>query len=267
MLLVNPQGRIGLSAAFEIGYAKSIAKPIYALCRPDDATLQHYIDRIIELDRLHVVTDQKSVVSDYHLFFDADDTLWDDQGKLQKTEREAEAFVDKLLGKSSAFQKKFIDIEHENIPIIGFGFHSYFFSMAEAFFREPHTVTAKNEFLKVIAALIESYLHAPPDLFPGVKDTLTELRNLGFRLHLVTRGIRNEQIEKLNKSGLTDLFDTIHVVGKKDSQLYANLMTELGTDGAHSCMIGNSIKIRYQTLFKKRYGMRISSDPKSVGFR
>jgi hypothetical protein len=107
--LVNPSGRVGLSAAFEVGFAKSISRPVYAVARPDDSTLQHYIDEIAPASSLITrYRDQLQKGTTYHIFFDADDTLWDDQGKLQKAEQEIERLVDELLGGPSSFQEKFI---------------------------------------------------------------------------------------------------------------------------------------------------------------
>jgi putative hydrolase of the HAD superfamily len=242
--LVNPRGEVGLSATLELGYCASLNKTVYALKKPSDATLQHYVKAIITVEELiqRANLTGSFTVEPFHLFFDADDTLWDDQGKLQKVEKEIEEMLDGLLGKETNFQAKFIETEHRNIPKIGFGFHSYLFSMAEIYFRELEYHEFKHEFIERINSLITSYIHDVPSLFTTVLDTLQELRSRGYKLHIITRGIRQEQMEKIRKASLIDLFDTIHVVDKKNVDTYKQIMSGVSAVSEKSCMIGNSIK-------------------------
>ena len=121
-----------------------------------------------------------------HIIFDADDTLWDDQGKLQDAERRMEDLLDRHLGRPSEFQRKFIQIEHRNIPVIGYGFHSYLFSLAQAILEHSDLATAQESALHIVKELISDFLHQPPRVFQGARETLAELRGRGSeysRLH------------------------------------------------------------------------------------
>ncbi len=46
----NPDGYVGLSTAFEIGYAVSLRRPVIAMCPPADPTLLRYIDAVAAPD-------------------------------------------------------------------------------------------------------------------------------------------------------------------------------------------------------------------------
>lgn len=177
-----------------------------------------------------------------HLVFDADDTLWDDQGKLQDAERRMENLFDAHLCVGSDFRQKFIAIEHRNIPIIGYGFHSYLFSLAQAIFEDPRSSTLREPALEIVKDLINEFIHQPPRVFADVEHTLTQLKTRGFSLAIATRGIPGEQLEKINRSGLADFFDHKFVVPRKEVDTYQKLAQELRVHPTVCCMIGNSLK-------------------------
>jgi putative hydrolase of the HAD superfamily len=177
-----------------------------------------------------------------HIIFDADDTLWDDQGKLQDAERRMEDLLDRHLGRPSEFQRKFIQIEHRNIPVIGYGFHSYLFSLAQAIFEHSDLATAQESALHIVKELISDFLHQPPRVFQGARETLAELRGRGYSLAVATRGIPGEQLEKVRRSGLEGFFERVFVVPKKEPDTYRNVARELRVTPTACCMVGNSLR-------------------------
>ncbi|MFH0898591.1 MAG: HAD hydrolase-like protein [bacterium] len=180
---------------------------------------------------------------EYHLFFDCDDTLWEEQAILQRAEKEIEKSIDNHLGIESNFQKRFIQTEIENIGSVGFGFSSYFFSLSEAFFSVyAGDLILKKIFLQKIGKLIKTVNEFKPPLIDGVKEVLTELLRRGYSLHIITRGASPEQKEKLKNCQIKDMFTTINVVDSKTSQIYRGLLERYSLHPLNACMIGNSVK-------------------------
>lgn len=177
------------------------------------------------------------------LVFDADDTLWDEQAVLQQFEAEVEALLDRRIGTSSDFRQRFIAIENENIPTLGYGLSSYVFSAAEAIASNPAWHRHKDEALALVAKLVAVLQTEGPRVIDGVRPTLEQLLRRSYRLVLLTRGIDFEQRAKLDRSGLSSFFSEIRVVGRKDTETYRIAARELGDPGgAALCMIGNSMR-------------------------
>lgn len=59
----------------------------------------------------------------------------------------------------------------------------------------------------VNAYLKERYLHLTP--YPGVKETLTELKQRGFKLGVVSDGLRLKAWMRLNEAGFDSYFDAV----------------------------------------------------------
>lgn len=177
------------------------------------------------------------------LVFDADDTLWDEQGTLQRFEADVEALLDRLTGTRTGFCERFIALEHENIPTLGYGFSSYVFSVAEALAERPEWYQHKAEVLARVAQLIEAMQTAGPQVIEGVVPTLETLSTRDYRLVLLTRGVDFEQRAKLHRSGLSKFFSEIRVVGRKDLATYREAASAWGDPEGHTlCMVGNSMR-------------------------
>lgn len=177
----------------------------------------------------------------YHLFFDADDTLWDEQRLLQLAEREVEQSLNLLCGGETGFARRFINLESENIPYIGYGLPSYMFSFAEAIASNSEWHCHKHKLMHTVHKLINRLTMGGPALLPGVGETLAALSSSGYRLHVLTRGIESEQRLKLGKSGLTNYFDRIFIVPKKDKDMYEASLASVGVPAYRACMVGNSV--------------------------
>ena len=176
------------------------------------------------------------------LVFDADDTLWDEQGVLQGFETAVEGLLDRLTGTATGFQAHFIATENENIATLGYGFSSYVFSVAEALASNPDWYRHKGDVLALVAELIADMHSAGPRVIDGVAPTLAAL-GADHRLVLLTRGVEFEQKGKLARSGLAEFFSEIRVVGRKDTPTYQSAARELGDPAAATlCMVGNSLR-------------------------
>jgi putative hydrolase of the HAD superfamily len=63
---------------------------------------------------------------------------------------------------------------------------------------------------------------------------------LAQRLLLFSKGQPDEQIAKLRRSGLQDLFDRVGIPREKDPAAYQRLCAQADLDPARTVMIGNS---------------------------
>ncbi len=177
------------------------------------------------------------------LVFDADDTLWDEQGQLQRFEAAVEQVLDGLTGRPSRFRERFVATESANIPALGYGFASYVYSVGEAVTANLSWRRHKAAVLEHVGALIAGMQSAGPRVIDGVRPTLEALANREYRLVLLTRGIEFEQRHKLDRSGLSPFFSEIRVVGLKDVATYRDTARALGDPAGDAlCMIGNSMR-------------------------
>lgn len=78
--------------------------------------------------------------------------------------------------------------------------------------------------------------------FPGVRQALEALRGTGWRLGVVTNGRSDNQLGKLRRAALLDLFDCYCIsddVGlrKPDPAIFALARTRCGADGDTNCWV------------------------------
>jgi len=103
---------------------------------------------------------------------------------------------------------------------------------------EPRILAAGlNAYLK------EKYLHMKP--YPGVAETLKELRDMGIRLAIVSDGVRLKAWMRLNEAGLDKYFDvvvTFDDTGKKKplSEPFRKAAEELGISPDECLFVGDS---------------------------
>lgn len=95
--------------------------------------------------------------------------------------------------------------------------------------------------------LADWYAHSKlgPQLMPGTREVLAELRTRGMRLGLVSNGRREGQRATLAGLGLEDAFDTVLIseevgFGKPDPRIYALALEQLGLPPEAVLFVGDS---------------------------
>ena len=174
-----------------------------------------------------------------NLIFDADDTLWD--SNIHFLEAEA-AFVESL-GRAGLRDRDTIraTMRRHEVRIIeshGYGRRPYLIALhrvATELAPSHHHENLRSEIELIGEKLIDRHC----ELLPGVAPTLTELARR-HRLLLFTKGDHNEQLRKLDRSGLRSLFHRVGVPLEKDPANYRLLIAQAELDPARSFMIGNS---------------------------
>jgi len=174
------------------------------------------------------------------LIFDADDTLWENNVIF---ERVIDDFVDWLAHPTldrPAIRRVLAEIEDANVVAHGYGSMVFLRSLAECFTRltERPVGAAEQRRLDEFAAAFTS---GQVELIPDVADVLDALAER-HALHLMTKGVPDEQQRKIDASGLAAHFAAIDIVPTKDPDTYRRVVAERALDSAHTWMIGNSPK-------------------------
>lgn len=175
-----------------------------------------------------------------NLVFDADDTLWDSNIHFLEA---FESFVEAIeaLGVDAhrdSVKAVVREAELELIQTHGYGRRPYVIALERAVAQlapELHQQPLRREVERIGAQLIESHC----ELLPGVEETVPELARR-HRLILFTKGQRDEQMRKLERSGLAPHFSRVETPREKDPDSYRRLVVEVGLDRERTFMIGNS---------------------------
>jgi len=172
------------------------------------------------------------------LIFDADDTLWENNVYFLRAIEEYVALLAPLAPDHREVQRVLSEVELEHIPLRGYGTRNFIDSLQETF-RRFQVGTDGRAFSLAIEAIGERLLRHPVEPMPGVAATLATLRE-HHRLLVFTKGDREEQTDKLERSGLHGFFERIEVVEEKDTAAYQELVQRHGLDRETTAMIGNS---------------------------
>ncbi len=175
-----------------------------------------------------------------NLLIDADDTLWENNIYFEQAFGEFVDFLDHSRLSAEQIRAVLDEIETANNQIHGYGSANFARNLQQCFShlaeREIHP-----EDLARIRALGERLLDHPMQVIEGVEETLGYLRER-HRLVLFTKGHREEQRLKLDRSGLEPYFHHTVIVKEKDAEAYRRLVSDLRLDRAETWMVGNSPK-------------------------
>ena len=174
-----------------------------------------------------------------NLIFDADDTLWDSNIHfLEAFDNFAAAVGDADLGLSRV--EIHAAVRRAEIRLIkthGYGRRPYLMALhqAAAELAPAGHEGLRDEIERIGAHLLERHC----ELLPDVEPTLQQLAQR-HRLLMFTKGQRDEQLQKLARSGLAPLFDRVETPREKDVDAYRRLVRDAGLDPSMTYMIGNS---------------------------
>lgn len=173
------------------------------------------------------------------LGFDADDTLWHNEGLFRLTQAR---FQDLLADYAPAehLSEKLHAAETRNLGAYGFGIKGFVLSMIETALEVTNNKVPGPVIAEMIAAGKEMLAH-PIELLPDVRAVIDGL-SPDFRLVLITKGDLLDQERKLAQSGLGELFDAVEVVSDKTPATYVTAFARHGTGANQAMMIGNSLK-------------------------
>ncbi len=174
------------------------------------------------------------------LLFDADDTLWENNIYFERAIAAFISYLDHRVHTSEEVREHLNLCERATIAQFGYGLQSFRRSLI-ACFEQLSDAPITPERHDRIVAFTESISTAEIELLPGVEATLQDLSQR-HRLILVTKGDLQEQSDKLERSGLRDLFSAVEVLAEKNTIAYRELVARHDCDPANTWMIGNSPK-------------------------
>jgi putative hydrolase of the HAD superfamily len=171
--------------------------------------------------------------------FDADDTLWDNEGYFEETENKiCELLADYMPHHS--LSREILQTEVTNLPLYGYGIKGFILSMIETALRISNN-TLPLVAIERIIQLGKELLEKPVVLLPDVESVLEQLKSK-YRLVLATKGDLLDQHRKLHKSGLGPCFHHIEIMTEKKEEDYHKLINRLDIRPEEFVMVGNSLK-------------------------
>ena len=175
-----------------------------------------------------------------HLIIDADDTLWENNIYFELAFDQFVDFLNHSALSPGEVRGVLDEIELVNSKIHGYGSANFARNMQECYHRLAERAIQHTD-LDTIMGFAERILRHPMELIAGVEETLEYLGKC-HELTLFTKGHRDEQLLKLERSGLGRYFDHVAVVKEKDLDSYAALISERVMQREFSWMVGNSPK-------------------------
>ncbi|TBW40945.1 HAD family hydrolase [Siculibacillus lacustris] len=172
------------------------------------------------------------------LGFDADDTLWHNETIFHLSEQR---FMDLLAGHAATedLAARLVATERRNLKLYGYGIKGFTLSMVET----ALAVSDADLPVAVIAEILaigRDMLQHPVEPLPGVVETLRALRGAGHPMVLITKGDLLDQEQKVARSGLAELFETVEIVSEKTAATYRRIFGRWGAGEGEAVMIGNS---------------------------
>lgn len=174
-----------------------------------------------------------------HIFFDADDTLWENERFFREAE---ERFIKLLSGYTGpeGVQQMLWDRQEENIPLFGYGSKTYMIGMADAAM-ELCGGRLPSDIYYGIKRIVTDLACHEFSLIDGVEETLGALQE-HYTLVVATKGDVTEQMSKYRKSGLDKYFHHIEVMENKSEKNYLELAAKHDLEPHQLLMVGNSVR-------------------------
>lgn len=174
-----------------------------------------------------------------YVFFDADDTLWENESYFREAEHR---FA--LLLSDYAPEKEIVDMlmqkQEENITVYGYGSKTYLIGMLDAATELCGEDFSSRIYLRT-KQIIHDLAYHEFHLIDGIEDVLKALRKK-YSLAVATKGDLPEQMNKYRESGLQKYFHHIEVMEKKSEEDYLAMAAKLDIRPQDMVMVGNSVK-------------------------
>lgn len=174
-----------------------------------------------------------------NLLFDADDTLWINASLFESALQEWQHLLGDHGVPVDLSLALFKELESRGFRRGWYGGRRLEINMNAAA-RRLLPIEVASKLHSEIARIVDHVRCPDVLIFDGVHETLQELGQ-DHRLFLVTMGRAEEQLIKLNGSGLSHYFSAIHVLSDKTRHQYATIIGKHRIDRRSSWMIGNSL--------------------------
>lgn len=174
------------------------------------------------------------------LLIDADDTLWENNIYFERAFDNFCDFLDHSALTPPQVRDVLNEIELVNAKIHGYGSMNFGRNLQQAYQHLAEREIREGD-LRHVLSLAERILEQPIEVIAGVEETLGYLSER-HDLTLFTKGNPDEQLMKVDRSGLGRYFAHKAVVKEKDAAAYSQLVVQRGLPREATWMIGNSPK-------------------------
>ena len=175
-----------------------------------------------------------------HLIIDADDTLWENNIYFERAFEEFVAFLGHSSLSAAEIRAVLDEIEETNSKIHGYGSLNFGRNLRQCYQNLCERAVYEED-LQTVMNFAERILECPMEVIEGVPETL-EYLSLRHELTLFTKGHPEEQVLKVERSGLAPFFHHTAIVKEKDPAAYRKLVGDRSMDSNRTWMIGNSPK-------------------------
>lgn len=171
--------------------------------------------------------------------FDADDTLWHNEMIFQDTQQLLYQML-KPYADEEVVHEKLSKIEMSNLRLFGYGITGFTLSMIETALEISGGQIPQSK-IQYIIDCGKQMLEAPIELLPDVRPTLEKLID-SYSLMLISKGDLMHQMNKVESSGLAELFSLIEIVHEKNKHTYKKIVHKHGITPSLFMMVGNSMR-------------------------
>ncbi|HEX3893882.1 MAG TPA: HAD family hydrolase [Terracidiphilus sp.] len=172
------------------------------------------------------------------LLIDADDTLWENNIYFERAITSFISYLDHRVHTSEEVREHLNTCERATIAKFGYGLQSFRRSLIDCFEQLSDGPITPEKHERIVSFTEAIAVHEI-ELLAGVEETLREL-GARHRLILVTKGNPEEQNDKVERSGLREMFAAVEVPHEKTAAMYRELAERHDCDAANTWMIGNS---------------------------
>ncbi len=174
------------------------------------------------------------------LIIDGDDTLWENNVYFEEAIEAFIEFLDHSTLSRTQVRAALDEVERMNIPKHGYGSAAFTANLQQTYGSLAERPLRPEDIDHVIS-LGEGIAKRPLLLISGVPETLDYLRQR-HTLALFTKGHKEEQRVKVERSGLQNAFHHTVITAEKDPAAYRSLVQTYGFEPDRTWMIGNSPK-------------------------
>lgn len=171
--------------------------------------------------------------------FDADDTLWHNEGLYSLTQKRFSQLLSPYQD-DEIIQRELYETEMRNLKIFGYGIKGFTLSMIETAIELTGGQIAGEEIRQIIGYAKEM-LQTPVKLIDEAEAVVSSL-STHYQLMLITKGDLFDQESKVAQSGLARYFDIVEIVTEKTAETYADLLEKHDLEADQFIMVGNSLR-------------------------
>jgi putative hydrolase of the HAD superfamily len=174
------------------------------------------------------------------LIFDADDTLWENNIYFEEAFDRFCEYLNHSALTPEQVRAVLDEIEGANAKIQGYGSKNFALNLQQCLRHLAERQVGEAD-LQTVEGFAHAILRKPMELIEGVAETVAKLSER-HTLTIFTKGDKDEQQIKVDRSGLGKYFRHAEIVKEKNREAYLKLAEDQGFDHQHTWMIGNSPK-------------------------